>query len=481
MIFSIPKLPALRELSFVLLRRFGLGMLSLLLMSRAQALSLDDPFATEAVLAQSSVPVCGLPGADQALALADLVDLALCSQPQTRELWAASRYQAAQVGVAWAAYLPNLNATASAGRVNGDGGSPVGGSSYSQSSLGLNLSWLVSDFGGRDANLENSRQLLLAAQANRDAGIQSVMLAVVQAWSQWQAARAAVEAALISEKASAESYKAARRRYEVGSATPADSLQAKTAWSQAALARIKAEGELRIARGSLMNALGRDADDALEPAAVTPPDADQGFEVRLQQLMTQAKASRPDLLAAQAQVKAADAAVTAAKAAGRPSISLTAGVSDSHSSLADSNHSGSLGLNVSIPLFSGFATTYRIRAAQELRAQKEAQQERTARQISLEVWKAYHTLQTAGEALRASSDLLTSAAQAQKVAKGRFDAGVGGILDLLNADGNLASARQQDIQARFNWLSARYSLAQALGQLSRDNFRSAEAAGERLP
>ncbi len=68
-----------------------------------------------------------------------------------------------------------------------------------------------------------------------------------------------LDAALESERAARESFAAAEARYKAGSATPADKLQAQTAYSQATLNRITADGNLRNAQGTLANMIGLDA------------------------------------------------------------------------------------------------------------------------------------------------------------------------------------------------------------------------------
>jgi outer membrane protein len=90
--------------------------------------------------------------------------------------------------------------------------------------------------------------LLSAAASTLDATVQSVFLGALQAYYNAQAARAAVTAARESESASRESLDAAEVRYRVGTGTPADRLQAQTAWSQATLTRIRAEGVLSATR-----------------------------------------------------------------------------------------------------------------------------------------------------------------------------------------------------------------------------------------
>jgi outer membrane protein TolC len=68
--------------------------------------------------------------------------------------------------------------------------------------------------------------------------------------------------------------------------------------------------------------------------------------------------------------------------------------------------------------------------------------------------------------------LVESAEESSRVALGRYKAGVGNILDTLNAQSALASARQQKIQADLNWNIARASLAQAMGALDNAMIQS---------
>ena len=81
------------------------------------------------------------------------------------------------------------------------------------------------------------------------------------------------------------------------------------------------------------------------------------------------------------------------------------------------------------------------------------------------MWTAYQNLTTATQTLRTTADLMASAEQSERVSLGRYKAGVGNVLDVLNAQSALASARVQRIQARLDWNIARATLARALGAL----------------
>ena len=435
----------------------------------------SDPFDTQALTGPSPAvsnarPAAALPcdfaaRPAKALSLFDVVERALCNNPQTHEAWANARAQAAQLGVSKAANLPSLsaNGTVSHNATNGRG--TVASNSYQQQSVGLSLNYLLYDFGGRSAAISNAEQVLIAANAAQDTAIQSVFLAAVQDYYQIFSAQAVVQADQEAEKSALESLKAATVRYDVGAGTPADKLQAQTAYSQAVLNRIRAEGDAKNAQGVLANVMGLDAD---APVRVAPPAVqtpDENFTRDVSRLIDEARNSRPDLAAAEAQIKAAQAGVTSARAAGRPSLSLSADLNYSDTSVSDPFRSSALGLTLSVPLFTGYKTTYRVRAAQEQVAVRTAQRDNIRRQIALDVWKAYQSLLTETQTLRSSADLVKSATESERVAMGRYKAGAGNILDVLTAQTALASARQQNVQALYGWYIAKAALAQTMGQL----------------
>ena len=455
-----------------------------LLYSCAHAWDTADPFDTASQLPspprlviaeKSDFVACEPKAVGSVYSLIDVVDQALCNNPKTHEVWADARVQAAQLGQAKSAYLPQIDGKAGITRYrNSD-------ETLNQRNASLTLSWLIYDFGNRAANLESARELLYAASQTLDATVQSIFLAAMQAYYNTQAANAAVTAAKESEKASQESYIAADTRYKVGAGTPADRLQAQTAWSQATLNRIRAEGVLKNAEGALANVMGLDAyqSHALEPVQEIQPEP--SFEQDIESLINKAKELRPDLKASQSQVKAAQANIDAARAAGLPTLSLGAGPSWQNNGHFTSN-SGSIGVTLNIPFFSGFDTTYRVRSAKAKADVAQAQQEILSQQISLEVWNAYQNLTTALQSVRTSYDLLASATESEQVALGRYKAGVGNILDVLNAQSALAEARVQKIQSLLDWRVSRASLAKSVGQLdSRLLDFSVNDTGSSLP
>jgi TolC family type I secretion outer membrane protein len=433
----------------------------------ALAAGIGDPFDIEAMAPlrpspQLSARVGAAPCATEIpatpLTALDAVDLALCNHPQTREVWAFARVQAALVGVARAGWLPNLDGSASATRFQYDDGS------FNRRSAALTLSWLLIDFGQRSANVENAQQLLNAAAATQDATVQSLFLAALQTYYTAQATQAAVISATEAERSAREAYQAADARYNVGVATPADRLQAQTALSQATLNRIRAEGDARNGLGALANALGFEAQQRIVLADLPALPAELAFQKEVDAMIAEAQGRRPDLKAAEAQLKAAEASVDLVRAQGRPTISLAAGPSWQNTA-GVVTQGGSIGLTLNVPIFAGFDTTYRVRSAAAQADVRAAQRDRIKNQIALDVWRAYQSLTTATQSLKTSADLVASAEQSERVALGRYKAGVGTVLDLLVAQSALASARLQRIQAQLDWNVYRATLAQSMGAL----------------
>jgi TolC family type I secretion outer membrane protein len=404
------------------------------------------------------------------LRLADTIDQALCNNPQTRQSWANAKVQAAQVGAARAAYLPDLNATATlqrnetrnlpaaTGQTTSNGGQTVLNGS-------LSLNYLLFDFGGRDATLELAQQSLQAADWTHNSTLQIVLLSAVQSYYLLYAAEQAVQSNLSAEKASLASLEAARARQRVGSATRADTLQAQTAYSQAQLNRTQAEGDAATARGVLANSLGLSADRDLHIAPPPDLEAQKVAERAIADLLEVAKVKRPDFAAAQALVRAAESNITVQESAGKPNISVFATAGATQASGGLDPRTGSIGVQVNIPLFTGYRTTYQILQAREQLEAQVASRDKLATDISLDVWRAYQDLRTQDQSLATATELTASAQESYDVALARYKAGVGTITELLNAQSALASAQLQKIQARYRWNLAKVTLARAIGVL----------------
>ncbi|HVA54319.1 MAG TPA: TolC family protein [Gammaproteobacteria bacterium] len=424
----------------------------------------------------SRVPAYACAPASTVYATLDLMQVAnisLCNNPQTQAAWINTKIAAAQLGISRGAYLPTLGLSVAQQR-NHANPNPLGGSpnTESETNVSLTLQYLLLDFGGRGAQAESDKQALFAADFSQDADIQSVLFAAIQDYYDLLATQEAVTADKESVRSNQAAYDAAVARHNAGTATIADVLQAKTALSQALLTLTQTQGALTTAHGTLANVMGLPADTSFSIQPVSSEPMNMKDDANLKDLIASAIAARPDLAAAQAAIKSAQASVIVAQSAGLPTLSLFATSQYIHSTAAGTEHDTVYGLNLSVPLFSGFTTTYQVHLAKAELESAITQSEQIQNQVSLDVFQAYTALITAENALEAAEDLLKSAQASAQVAIGRYKAGVGDILDVLSANAALVSAQEQEIQNRYNLYIARTSLAKAIGSLDVGNLGS---------
>ena len=466
------------------MRRVALALTALAAWGSAQAV---DPLGSERLLAAlpppgqlpldaelAGGPACPAPGVDTRgpISLGEVVKRALCHDPRTRQAWAESRLQAARLGVARAAYLPTLTASLSEAR-SGQTVSQGGASTRTDAgtrSTRLDLGWNLFDFGQREASVESARQTLQAAVASQDLGVQTVFLDAANAYFGLLAAQGELAVAREVERINLESFMAAEAKHAAGIGDLTSKLQTQTAFAQAILARVRAEGALRNARGRLAVSIG---ESPQRPLTVEADDArlpDTDFVKGVADMLELAQQAHPELRAARARLDAARARSSAAGRAYLPTLSLSASRShtgrDYSSATPDiAQRDNSVALQLAVPIFDGFARHYQVRAAEADVDLARADLKSVEQRVALEVWQAWQTLQSETEALAGTEKLLGFATKSLEVAQGRFKAGVGSTLELLEAQRAMADAAQQRINALASWRATRLRLAASLGRI----------------
>jgi len=406
----------------------------------------------------------------QELRLADVVDIALRSNSATGAAWAQARAAAASYGSARGQYFPTVSFEASATTLKT---APFGGRVAAQQKYygpTFTGSWLLLDFGERSGSISEAREALLAADWSHNAVIQDVVLAAEASYFVYVGTRALLTAQQTSLEEARTNLEAANERHNVGLATIADVLQAKTALSRAQLELESTEGALQTTRGALALSMGLPANAPYDIAPLPPGPLPLGIRDSVDSLIDRAIRERPSLLAARAAAREASARVTTVRGAALPSLVLGGTWQQvdffNGSTTGGNGYMATIGLQ--IPIFKGGSQIYDVRAAQAA-AQAAAEQVRgVEQQVVYQVFQAYYALRTATQQVRTSTDLLASATQSAQVALGRYKAGAGSLLDLLTAQAALASARGEEIQARFTWYVALAQLAHDTGILGLD-------------
>jgi outer membrane protein len=405
------------------------------------------------------------------------VDMALCHNPQVKSAWAAIKVQAAAKGEARAAYVPSLNATVSNLRNSTqytDGSFPdvdnKGHTKYAS------LTWRLLDFGSRSANLESSNQLLKVAIASHDVAIQKVLLNVIGAYFDLMTAQAVYNAKKQAVDLAISTSKATQRREEKGVAAVSDSLQARSSLAKAELSLSRALGDMNKASSVLSYAIGLPNETALVlPDEIASTHAERVSD--LSRWMLDAQATHPSIVEARAQFASAQAKVKVAKAEGLPTLDFSQnhyqnGYPNQGLS-ATQSRVNTIGLTLTVPLFEGFARTYKVRGAQAQAEQSYAQFLDAELQVSMDVVKAYADAQSSFENLNSSNTWLQAAQAAVHSAQKRYDKGAADILELLSTQNTLADAQQERVRCVSEWRSSRLRLMASAGMLDRYQIMNA--------
>ena len=401
----------------------------------------------------------------QRLSLAEVVDLGLRNNPETRVSWANARAAAAAYGSERGAYYPTIDGDVTATRIKTT--ASEGRSAVTQSLLtpSVSLTYLLLDF-GRSGTVGAARNSLLAANYTHNAVLQDVVLQIQTAYFQYVANRALLQAQQTTVKEARTNLQAAEARRRVGVATIADVLQARTAASQAELAVQTTEGNLQTSRGALALALGLPANLPydIDSTAGQPPVSVLTDSVDA--LIARAVDARPDLAAAWADYEASRSQIAVARASRLPSLELNGNLGRRYATtLPEGGNNYVVSLGLRIPIFAGFSRIYDQREAAALADAAKARANSLGQQVVFQVFSSYHSLQTAARRVATTRDLIASAEQSNEVALARYRAGVGSVLDLLAAQSALADGRAQQVLARLEWNTSFAQLAHDAGVL----------------
>jgi outer membrane protein TolC len=430
----------------------------------------NDPFRTEAKTSRApettwqptqplpAVPApatAPAPAAVAPLTLAELTEFALRNNPRARQAWFAARAAAAGVGVEQADRLPEVTGLVSASRVR-PVSATTGTSSPWQNRYGpsISLSYLLLDFARGDL-IEAAEYRLLSANLNQNRVLQDIVFQVEQAYYRLLGLDLLVRVNELTLTNLRTSFDAVGRRRESGLATVADVYRSETQVAQAELNLIRSRGELEKARGQLAAAVGLPVNSTLQVRTLTELPQIQALNTSLTDLLDRARAARPDLVAAEAQARAARSSAEAAGKAGLPTLELTGAAGRTFFTDDRSPASNfSVGLNLRIPIFNGFRDRYGAQLARAQAEQALAARDTLYRQTELDVWQAYYDMQTAATGIGTTDSQVKSAEQTAQATLARYQAGFGSVLDLITAQQDEANARIQRIQSYLDWYTA---------------------------
>lgn len=366
-----------------------------------------------------------------------------------------------QYGIQRADRMPSLDGEVSMTRSGGDNLDVNQSYSASAGIAGFEL-----DLFGRVHNLSQAalQQYFATDEARRSTQL-ALIAEVANTWLTLAADRellAIAEATLASQEAS---FKLTEQRHELGAVSGLDVSQARTVVETARSDVARFQGQVAQDRNALTLLVGGPVEPSLLPDAFTPEVS--GLAALPAGLPSEVLLRRPDVLAAEHQLRAATANIGAARAAFFPSITLTGSIGSSSDELSGL-FSGGNGLwsfipQINIPIFQGGRLTSALGVATADRDIALAEYEKAIQSGFREVADALALSRTLADQRAAQEALVAAATRAHELSQARYDAGQDSYLILLDAQRTLYAARQSLVATQLAEQANRVTLYKVLG------------------
>jgi outer membrane protein len=404
---------------------------------------------------------------NQVLTLADAEARALKNQP--RLLAQQFRAEAAnkRITESRSGYFPQIFGNLTAVEANGDTAVAAGAVTTSSVSTraagGGSLVQLITDFGHTSNLVQSARFNAQAAGQDEESVRQAVLMNVQEAYFAAQAAdsvRKTAQAVLDFRSVTLRQLNALAQSQL---RSTLDVQFAQVMVSEAELAVVRAESTVQKAQAQLAASMGEEgaSNYALvdEPLPPSPDSEPSGY-------IQQAIADRPDLKGLRLHSESASHEARAETDRNFPSVTALAsgGEVPIHDSTIHRDY-GAVGVNINIPIFTG--GLYTSRAAEARLEAKAADKDASLREVEIvrDVRMAWADARDAYLQLDVTQRLVDQANVAMRLAQARYDAGLGSIVELNQAELNQTSALITAASARFDYLRSMTAFQFALGDL----------------
>ena len=399
--------------------------------------------------------------------LQTLIELALANNRDLRTAVLRVEEARATYGIQRAERFPTIGAQASKDRSLTPGDLNITGKPLiaSQYQVGLGLSGWEIDFWGRIRSLQDAAlESYLATDSARRA---ATIALVAQVANSYLALREIDERIVLAQQTIAsrtESLRIFTRRVEVGSTSRLNLTQVQTLLTQAQALGIQLEQERAAQTHALTLLLGAPAN---LPLGQGPMDEQQALRELRPGLPSDLLTQRPDIVAAEHQLKAANANIGAARAAFFPRIALTSSLGTASAELDGLFAAGSLAWifspSISLPIFDGGRRHNNLSLAETRRDLAVANYEKTVQVAFRDVSDALSARHWLSRQVAIARTALATQSERARLSQLRYDSGAAPYLDVLDAQRDLLAAEQQLVQTRRALLSSRVSLYAALG------------------
>lgn len=395
------------------------------------------------------------------LTLDEAVAAALKNHPQISEARENLLGAEARSGQAFAGYYPQISFAADWSRGQSFIAAQENIKLLEATTAGLYLKQTIYDFGRTSGAAD-------AARSNRDVAgkalavtRQDLTLRVKSAFYLLLAAEKQVVAVTKTVTAREAVFHQAQEFFSQGIRSKVDVARAEATMFAAGTALIRAENNREIARMELANAMGMTSLDDTTP--VEPPQTQLPLPEK-NLLHREAVNNRAELQQFAALKSAAAGNLSSARSSYLPIFSGVASAGYADRYFPPDGAVWGVGLNLTVPLFSGFSSVEQVREATAAINSIEARQNNLRLQISREVESAWLSGNEAAARIVSTGKEVAAATEGQSLAEGRYQEGVGSIIEVTDAQSQALDAQTANIQARYDYCTAVARLDRAVGK-----------------
>jgi outer membrane protein len=411
----------------------------------------------------------------QALDLMEALSAAQAYDSQFMSARAAREASAEKLPQGRSGLLPSAALSGSYSKIQGDGSFTIPTAfqkhlDYNSKGYQLQLKQPLFNMASFDS-YEQSKLLTAIGDIQFEQAKMDLLLRVAQAYFDVLAAQDAISFIQAQKTAITEQLASAKRNFEVGTATITDTHEAQARYDLTLAQEIAALNDLEVKRNALAVVIGKVPNElnqlsaGIKLASPEPANIDKWVE--------NAEVGNVGVVAQKLAVDIAKLEISRNRAGHFPTLdaiasrSRTQGFSSDPLAIVEST---SVGVQLNIPLFSGFAVTSKVREAIALENQARADLDTNRRNATQAARTAYLGVQSGLSQVKALEAAEVSSNSALESNKLGYEVGVRINIDVLNAQQQLYSTRRDLAKARYDTLVNSLKLKAATGSLTESDM-----------
>ena len=430
------------------------------------------------------LPSSEMPDTASPSTLAELLQVALINNLETKKTWAKAREAASQYGQSQSSLMPSLSGNYSFSRIrdasffssNPTGSTVLDGEAagdifitlFSQWGPQFSLAYTLFDFGQRRATTLAAKEALYFADYTHNRAVELVLQKITTDYYNYLYAEMLLKAYKENVRTAKTTLDEATLGLETGVKDISDVLQARTQLLQNEIAFVSQQQQVQNSFVTLANDMGIPSNQTF---AVVPmpdtipqleyfPDTDTLIQVALE--------NRPDYLAARADLRSKTQTVYAARRELLPAINYNLDFGKTFFPMGlNDKYDYTSTVAISMPIFSGFYYRNSIKLAQASKEESAAALQEIELSVIKDISTFRYNIDISYETMNYAKAYLESAEEQYRVSLAQYKVGTNTILDVISAQSALADARAKQASSIQQWYNNLAGLTYAIGITSK--------------